>query len=345
MTVLRTSSFSIRLRPRTAVTIVATLVAALTLALLLLTVGGDVPLSPVAALRAIAGSGSPFEAYIVRELRLPRTVTGLLAGAALALAGAIFQALTRNPLGSPDVLGFTQGSAAGALLAIVVLGGGSFAVAGGALVGGLVTGALIYLLAVRHGTHGNHLVLVGIGVAAVLTGLNGYLFTRAQISDASRAMLWLTGSLDGRGWEDALPLLVVLAAVVPIILFGLSRPLSMLALGDDLAQSAGVRVTRVRVALLAAAVLLCAAAAAAAGPVSFVALTAPQVARRITGDPGPNLLSSLLAGAALMAAADLAAQRLVPGRDLPVGVLTGVLGGVYLIWLLASRHVIRGGRS
>ncbi|MEV6966127.1 iron chelate uptake ABC transporter family permease subunit [Hamadaea sp. NPDC051192] len=345
MTVLRAATVSVRLRPRSVVAGFAVLAVALGCALLLLSTG-DYPLSPDAALKAVLGSGTPADAYIVQELRAPRVVTALLAGAALALAGAIFQALTRNPLGSPDVLGFTQGSAAGALVAIVVTGGGSLTLAAGALVGGIVTGAAIYLLAVRHGSHGSHLVLVGIGVAAVLTGVNGYLFTRAEITDASRAMLWLTGSLDGRGWEDALPLLAVLAVVVPIVLFGLSRPLSALALGDDQALALGVRVTPVRVSLLAAAVLLCSAAAAAAGPVSFVALTAPQVARRITGDPGPNLLSSVLVGAALMTAADLAAQRLVPGRDLPVGVLTGILGGAYLVWLLAARRRSSlGGRS
>jgi len=337
MTVLRTAGYSLRLRPRALFAGLAILAVAAICGLLLLSTG-DYPMSPSAALRAVTGSGTPADTYIVQELRAPRVVTALLAGAALALAGAVFQTLVRNPLGSPDVLGFTQGSATGALIAIVVAGGGSAAVAGGALAGGAVTGAVIYLLAVRHGSHGYRLVLVGIGVAAILTGVNGYLLTRAEITDASRAVLWLTGSLDGRGWDDALPLLVALVLVVPAVLFGCSRGLRMLELGDDAATASGVAVGRLRLVLVGAAVLLCAFATAAAGPVAFVALTAPQVARRLTGDPGPNLLPSLLSGAALMAAADLAAQRLVPGRDLPVGVLTGILGGAYLIWLLAARR-------
>ncbi|NUT34388.1 MAG: iron chelate uptake ABC transporter family permease subunit [Hamadaea sp.] len=337
MSSLRVGGLSLRLRPRPLIAGCAVMLVAGFFALLLLSTG-DYPLSPSGALHAVLGDGTPADAYIVTELRAPRVATALLAGAALALAGAIFQKLTRNPLGSPDVLGFTQGSATGALIAIIVLGGGSTAVALGALAGGAVTGALIYLLAVRHGAHGFRLVLVGIGVAAVLTGVNGYLLTRAEIVDVSRAVLWLTGSLDGRGWDSALPVLVALAVAVPAVLLGCERGLRMLELGDDAATAAGVPVRRLRAILLGAAVLLCAVACAAAGPVAFVALAAPQVARRLTGDPGPNLLPSSLTGAALMAAADLAAQRLVPGRDLPVGVLTGVLGGVYLVWLLATQR-------
>jgi iron complex transport system permease protein len=219
-----------------------------------------------------------------------------------------------------------------------VLGGGGATLAGGAVAGGLVTGAAIYALAWRQGMHGYRLVLTGIGVAAILTGVNGYLITRANLPDAARAVLWLTGSLDGRGWSDAVPLLVASAVTMPAVLLGGARGLRMLEMGDDAAYALGVRVEPLRLGLLASAVLLSAFAAAATGPVAFVALTAPQLARRLTRSPGPNLLASLFMGAVLLVAADLAGQRLIAGHQLPVGVLTGILGGGYLVWLLATQR-------
>lgn len=251
---------------------------------------------------------------------------------------AIFQSLSRNPLGSPDLLGFTQGAATGVLTAIVLFGAGSLAAAGGAVAGGVVTGLLILMLTGRRGAHGQRLILVGIGVAAILTGVNGYLITKAELTEAARAVLWLTGSLDGRDWADAAPVLIALAVLMPLVMIGCGRQLRMLEMGDDAAHGLGVRIERVRLVLLAAAVLLAAFAAAAAGPVNFVALTAPQLARRLTRTPGPNLLPAACLGAAMLVAADFAGQRLFPGHQLPVGVVTGLLGGGYLVWLLATER-------
>ncbi len=200
---------------------------------------------------------------------------------------------------------------------------------------------MIYALAWRRGAHGYRLVLAGIGVAAILTGVNDYLLTRARLMDAARAVLWLTGSLDGRGWEEALPLLAAMTLLVPVVL-GCGRSLRIIEMGDDVAKALGVRIERLRLILPAAAVLLASFAAATAGPVSFVALTAPQLARRLTRTPGPNLLPSICTGAALLIAADWAAQRLFAGHQLPVGVVTGVLGGGYLVRLLATER--RAGR-
>ncbi|WP_394814889.1 FecCD family ABC transporter permease [Streptomyces millisiae] len=302
---------------------------------------GDYPMTPAEVLRTLAGNGTRIQEFVVTELRLPRVLVGLLVGLALGVAGAVFQSVSRNPLGSPDVVGFGQGSAAGALTTIVLLSGGGLAVAAGSVVGGLATGVAVYLLAWRGGVHGYRLVLVGIGVAAVLSAVNGYLLTRADIADAARAVLWLTGSLDGRDWAQFWPLLVACGLLLPPVL-ALGRPLRMLELGDETAAALGVRVQRTRLLAVLAAVLLTASATAAAGPVAFVALASPQLARRLTRAAGPNALPAGLMGALLTVAADLLAQWAFADRQLPVGAVTGVLGGGYLLWLLVTER--RAGR-
>ncbi|MGP4114562.1 FecCD family ABC transporter permease [Streptomyces sp. 4N509B] len=327
---------SVRVPTRAAVTGLVTALLALAMTVVLIGTGAY-PLSPGEVLSTLAGNGSPAQEFIVRELRLPRALLALLVGAALGTSGAVFQAVTRNPLGSPDFIGFTQGAAAGALTVIVLFSGGSGQVALGALGGALATGVAIYLLAWRRGVHGYRLVLVGIGASAVLTALNGYLLTRAEIVDAARAVLWLTGSLDGRDWDQFWPLLAGCCVLLPAILLQ-ARPLRMMEMGDDTAAALGVRVERTRVVLLVCAVLLTAGATAAAGPIAFVALTAPQVARRLTRATGPNLLPAAVMGARLMVLADFLAQWGFADRELPVGAVTAVLGGGYLLWLLVTER-------
>lgn len=264
-------------------------------------------------------------------------LVGLLVGASLGLGGAIFQSVSRNPLGSPDVLGLGQGATAGALIMIVLFSGTANQVALGALVGGLVTGVAIYLLAWKRGVHGYRLVLVGIGVSAIVTAVNGYLLTKADLVDAARAVVWMTGSLNGRDWAQVWPLLAMCAVLVPLVL-GNARGLRMMEMGDDVSYALGVRVERVRLLLMLSAVLLTAGATAAVSPVGFVALTAPQLARRLTRSPGPNLVPSMCMGAALLIVADWASQRAFGADQLPVGVVTGVLGGIYLLWLLVTER-------
>ncbi|GAA1009465.1 ABC transporter permease [Streptomyces sp. F-3] len=339
--VLRTpGGLSVRLDLRTC-TVVALLVVAALAASVVLIGTGDFPMSAADVLRTLAGEGNPGQEFIVRELRLPRVLVGLLVGACLGLGGALFQSISRNPLGSPDVLGLSQGATAGALIVIVLFSGSAAAVTLGALAGGLTTGLAIYLLAWKRGVHGYRLVLVGIGVNAVATAVNGYLITKADFVDAARAVVWLTGSLNGRDWTQVGPLFALCVVLLPLVL-GCARGLRMLEMGDDISYALGVHVERVRLLMLGSAVLLVAAATAAAGPVSFVALTAPQLARRLTRSPGPNLMPSLCMGAALLVTADWAAQRAFGADQLPVGVVTGVLGGVYLLWLLVTER--RAGR-
>ncbi|MCF3136504.1 FecCD family ABC transporter permease [Streptomyces olivochromogenes] len=337
---LRTGGLSVRLDVRALTVVVLLLATALTASVLLIGTG-DASIPATDVLRTLAGDGSRYQEFIVNELRLPRVLVGLLVGASLGLGGALFQSVSRNPLGSPDVLGLSQGSTAGALVVIVLMSGSATEVTVGALIGGLATGLAIYLLAWKRGVHGYRLVLVGIGVSAIVTAVNGYLLTKADLVDAARAVVWMTGSLNGRDWEQVWPLLALCAVLVPLVLAN-ARALRTMEMGDDVSYALGVRVERVRMLVMVAAVLLTAAATAAAGPVGFVALTAPQLARRLTRSPGPNLVPSLCMGATLLVTADWAAQRAFGADQLPVGVVTGVLGGVYLIWLLVTER--RAGR-
>lgn len=302
---------------------------------------GDYAMTPGEVVSTLFGHGTFQQEFIVTDLRLPRVLVGLLVGAALGVGGAVFQTISRNPLGSPDVLGFGQGATVGALTVIILFQGGAAAVAGGAVVGGLLTGAAVYLLAWKRGVHGYRLVLVGIGAAAMLTAATQYLITKANLVDATRAVVWMTGSLDGRDWAQVWPLLVVCGLLIPLVL-GHGRALRMMEMGDDSAYALGVRVERTRLVLMGCAVLLVAVATAAAGPIAFVSLSAPQLARRLTRSPGPNLAPAAFMGAALLLVADWIAMDAFGDRQLPVGVVTGVLGGCYLLWLLVSER--RAGR-
>lgn len=327
---------SLRIDRRSAL-VVPLLLAAVLAAGVVLIGSGDYPMSPGDVVATLLGNGTPGQEFIVQDLRLPRILVGLLVGAALGVGGAVFQSITRNPLGSPDVIGFGQGATVGALSVIVLFHGGPVAVAGGAVVGGLVTGFGVYLLAWQRGVHGYRLVLIGIGVAAMLTAANHYLVTKANLVDATRAVLWMTGSLDGSDWSQVWPLLTVCAVLVPLTV-GYGRPLRMMEMGDDAAYALGVQVERTRLVLMGSAVLLVAVATAAAGPIAFVALSAPQLARRLTGSPGPNIGPAALMGAVLLLVADWAATTAFGDRQLPVGVVTGVLGGCYLLWLLVTER-------
>ncbi|MFK4226833.1 FecCD family ABC transporter permease [Streptomyces sp. NPDC019890] len=327
---------SFRVDPRTAAVVLLLTAAALAAAVLLIG-SGDFPIPPGEVIATLLGNGTPAQEFIVQDLRLPRALVGLLVGASLALSGAIFQSISRNPLGSPDVIGFGQGATVGALSVIVLFHGGALAVAGGAVVGGLATGIAVYALAWKRGVHGYRLVLVGIGIAAMLTAAIHYLLTKASLVDAAEATLWMTGSLDGRDRAQVWPLLGVLGVLVPLVIcYG--RPLRMLEMGDDAAYALGAPVERTRVVLMASGVLLVAVATSAAGPISFVALSAPQLARRLTRSPGPNLAAATVMGAALLLVADWVATSAFGERELPVGVVTGVLGGCYLLWLLVTER-------
>ncbi|MDP9849510.1 FecCD family ABC transporter permease [Streptosporangium lutulentum] len=336
---LRIGPASWLLRLRSAV--VALILLASVVLLMALTMRiGDIPMSVPEVFQAITGGGSNH--FVVMELRLPRALTGALVGAALALAGAITQAIARNPLASPDILGVTTGASV-TVVAITVMagstgGGVSGALAGvgvplAALLGGLIGALTVYLLAWRRGMDGYRLVLVGIGVSAVCTNVKYWLLTVGDVTDTGKAMVWITGSLNGRGWEHVVPVTLALAVLIPLTLLG-TRSLGALRFGDDTVTGLGVRMNLARGLMILAAVLLAATATASAGPIAFVALAAPQIALRLAGVAQPPLVVSALVGATLTTAADLVSRTLFSPVELPVGVVTAVLGAPYLIYLL-----------
>lgn len=297
---------------------------------------GDYPLTAQKVISALFGAGEDrLATYFVQELRAPRVVAALGVGAALGIAGCIFQQLTQNPLGSPDITGFNVGAATGAVLQIIVFNGGPLAVAMGALFGGFVTGAVVYLLARGPALSGNRFVLIGIGVSFILQGVNSLLVVRADLAAAQTAAQWLAGTFNASTWGKTAALLLVLFVLAPCVLF-LSRPLGVMMTGEDLAIGLGVRTERRRIELIAVGVILVAVTVAVAGPIAFVALAAPQLARRLSRTAGVGMGSAALMGALLVLTSDVIAQRLFAPTQLPVGVVTGTLGGVYLIWLLAS---------
>ena len=302
---------------------------------------GDFPIPLGDVLPAVFGYGGPDSDFIVRQLRLPRALTAVLVGAAFGLSGAIFQSLARNPLASPDIIGITAGASASAVFIIVVIGGSGYAVSVGALIGALLTATAIYLLAYRRGVSSYRLILVGIGVAAMLSAVTSYLPTRAEIYDVQRATVWLTGSLNGRGWDQVRPVAAAMVLLVPALLF-LTRPLRTMQLGDDTAKGLGVPVERTRAALVLVGVALAAVATAAAGPVAFVAFVAAPIARRLVNAP-LTIVPAALAGAVLLLLSDLVARRIFAPTELPVGVVTGIIGAPYLIWLLARANRIGSG--
>lgn len=343
--VVRVPLLGLRVRVHPRVLGVAGVLGLLIVAFVILAVGtGDYPIGPADVVRTLLGQGDAGMTFVVETIRLPRALTGVLVGAALGAAGAIFQSVTRNPLGSPDIIGFTSGATAGAVLQIVVFDAGAGGAAVGALVGGLATAALVGGLAYRrgHGVQGYRLILIGIGISFVMLAITNYLFTRANLEHAITANVWITGSLNGRGWEHVVPVALALAVILPLV-FALARELRMMEMGDDAAEALGVPVGRARNGLLLLAVALTAVATSSAGPVLFVALASPQIARRLTRATGPNVGVAALTGAVLLVASDFAAQRIFPAQQLPVGVVTGLAGGVYLIWLLSN--VWRGNRA
>ncbi|KTS91158.1 hypothetical protein NS183_05800 [Microbacterium testaceum] len=282
---------------------------------------------------ALSGDADSRTTVVVMGMRMPRLIAALLIGAALGLAGAVFQTLARNPIASPDIVGFTAGSATGALIGLTLISPPP-SPAIGAWTGGLLTVIVVMAIARSVGISRERTILAGIALTTLLAAVNDYLLTRAPLDVARNAMQWLHGSLAATSANDVVLLLASLG-VLSAALVALRRDYRALELDDDTARSLGVRTGRARLALVVVAALLTGTATAVAGPIGFVALAAPQLARRAMGTSGIPLVGSALTGAAVLIVADVVAQRALAPLQIPVGLLTAAVGGAYLFWIVA----------
>ncbi|UOQ61459.1 iron chelate uptake ABC transporter family permease subunit [Leucobacter rhizosphaerae] len=297
---------------------------------------GAYDVSVVEVLRALVDPSTDIDTrQVVFEWRLPRVLFAMLCGAALALSGGIFQSLTRNPLGSPDIIGFGIGAQFGVTLTMIVLELNTYLFkAAGALVGGLITALVVYFLAMKHTMSSFRLIIVGIGVSAGLGSLTSWILISVSVEKAMMAATWGAGSLASLGFDQLLPAAAVFALVV-LFAVPLHRTLPVLEMGDDAATALGVSPARTSLSAMVIGVALVALVTAAAGPMSFIALAAPQISQRLTRSNTPmGLVPVMLTGAALVVASDGVAQLLL----VPVGVVTVSIGGLYLAWLLAAQY-------
>ncbi len=296
---------------------------------------GAVTLDFTQVFNALTGSAPRNITMVVTEWRLPRVMMALLVGAALGISGAIFQSLMRNPLGSPDVMGFNTGAWSGVLVAMVLFGQHLTAITLAAMAGGILTSLIVWALAWRDGIETFRLIIIGIGMRAMLMAFNTWLLLQASLETSLSAGLWFAGSLNGLTWAKTLPAapLILLMFICALLLV---KRMRLLEMGDDSACALGVSVERSRLMLMLVAVVLTAAATAIAGPISFIALVAPHIARRLSGTARWGLTQSALCGSLLLLAADLCAQQLFMPYQLPVGVVTVSLCGIYLIVLLVQ---------
>ncbi|WP_329191991.1 FecCD family ABC transporter permease [Streptomyces sp. NBC_01435] len=289
-----------------------------------------IPLSELAG--AVTGGAEGKNAFVIERLRGPRLVVALGTGAALGLSGALFQSVTRNPLGSPDVIGLASGAGAGAAISALLFPD-TVPVALGALIGAVLAMVLVYVSTGTGFRNPARLVIAGIGVAAIGTAITQYVVYAMERDRAAVLTAYVNGSLSARSWADATTIWLVLLVVAPLTVL-LSRRLDIGEMGDDIAAALGSEPRRTKTAAVVLAIVLSAGAVGVAGPIAFIALTSPQVAKRVTRVSGPHLALSALTGALLLVFADLCAQQLPLFDNLPVGIYTMAIGGVYLGCLL-----------
>lgn len=289
-----------------------------------------IPLADLAG--ALTGGAEGKDAFVLERLRGPRLTVAVGTGAALGLSGALFQSVTRNPLGSPDVIGLASGAGAGAAISALLFPD-TVPVALGALLGALLAMALVYVSTGTGFRNPARLVIAGIGVAAIGTAITQYVVYAMERDRAAVLTAYVNGSLSARSWEDATTIWLVLLVAAPLTAL-VSRRLDIGEMGDDIAAALGSEPRRTKTAAVLLAIVLSAGAVSVAGPIAFISLTAPQIARRITRVSGPHLALSALTGALLLVLADLCAQQLPLFDNLPVGIYTMAVGGVYLGCLL-----------
>ncbi|MBY0022041.1 iron ABC transporter permease [Paenibacillus polymyxa] len=316
------------------------LAAALLLLLLLgivsVSVGAlPIPLRDVSS--ALMDTHSRFH-FIVYEVRLPRTLVGLLAGMGLAVAGAILQSLIRNPLASPDVIGISKGAGFAAAAVIFLFPQSPAYILPLAAFGGAVGTFLILLLLSRRLTLAPAaLALVGVAMGAVLMAATQYLIV-THPTNVNTALLWMSGSLWGRSWREVISLLPWIIVLLPLV-WGSYQKLNVYQLGDETITSLGVHMTRQRLLLLLLAVTLAGISVSAVGAIGFIGLMAPHMARRFVGSHNQWLIPlAALLGANLMLLGDILGRMLIVPREIPVGIMTALVGAPYFVYLLRKER-------
>ncbi|GAA1324408.1 FecCD family ABC transporter permease [Leucobacter albus] len=337
---IRATAARIRARARTtrrrhAIVICGFLLIALGLLVAQLYLTGDALIPARDVVPAALGQRDGLADYVVRRTNLPRGLTALLGGALFGLSGALAQRLFGNPLATPDIIGISSGAGAGAMIVIAGFGATGIGVQGGAMLGALAVSLIVYGLSWRGGVQSYRLILIGIGVGACASAIVTFVVTRLDEVSTQRAMRWLIGSLNGAN-QSGVALLGATLVIGLALVVMIRRPLSDLALGDELAVGIGVRVPIVRLAALLLATLLAAVVTSVTGPIAFVALVAGPIATRLLRVPDAPIVAALV-GATLLGATDIAAQTLPLISPVPTGAITALFGAPVLIALLVRK--------
>jgi len=273
--------------------------------------------------------------FVIQELRLPRVIAGFAAGIGFGLSGSVFQSLSRNPLAAPDIIGVTAGAASGAVASIVLFDASGLAIALGAVVGIFITTVSIGLLSWNKNFDPNRFVLVGIGMGLTLFAMIDYLLSRSDLMKVEDIYHWLIGSLNSTSSTE---MNLAYITIIPLLLgaFWASAKLDKLSLGIDIAKSQGIAVNNIRITAILLALVATSVSVYITGPVAFIALAAGPITRQIVGR-GPAIFLSALMGGLLLIFADLLSRIAFAPMELPVGLFTSILGGIFLIWMLVQQ--------
>ncbi|MFE3051082.1 Fe(3+)-hydroxamate ABC transporter permease FhuB [Streptomyces albidoflavus] len=333
--VLRGGPFSLLVGRRPALAALG-LAALGLLAVVISAYAGQSDLGVSRTFQAVLGQGDRFDVLLVQKFRLGRITAGLVAGAALGLAGCLTQTLARNRLATPELLGVNDGATAAVLFSVTVSATGTFGAWWAGPLGALVAVLLVTAVSGGLGQRGYRVLVVGLAMSALASAVTQVIISRRSLNSASSLYVWTSGSLNGRSYSVALPVLAGLCVLVPLALVA-ARHLAVLRFDDSTASSLGVGPGRVRVLCMLLAVALAGLAVGICGPVGFVALASPVIASRLAGPLRVPLIGSMLTGAVLVVVADTLGRIVFPGTELPVGVVTTVLGGPFLLWVLLGR--------
>ena len=333
---VRTRFFALRINYRVLLLALVSLLGLVAISMWAMSLG-SYPIPYADVIQSVLGNGTDDQRFIVRTLRLPRVISAILLGGALAMSGAIFQGLVRNPLVSPDIIGINTGATVFAVFWIVT-GGSAAWLPVGAFIGALLTAAVIYLLSWKGGIAPNRLILVGIGIGACLGAATTYVTVAFPVERVRPAIVWTMGSISGSNWQDVRILLVGMAILAPAAI-ALTWPLRTLQLGDDVSRGLGMPIELTRLSLIVAGCGLAALVVSVAGPIGFVALMVPHIARMLAGPlSGSVMLFTGVLGGCFLLAADVVAQHFLP-VTLPVGVVTSAVGAPYFLFLLYRSNV------